>query len=110
MKIMFPYQNNYTGYPQPSFTPNYTSQSIAQAMQQIPYVNGIQSAQAYSLAPNSQIALFDQNSDMFYFVKSDASGFKSVVPYDFTLHKENVSACQANYVTLEEFNELKSKL
>lgn len=49
----------------------------------IQYVNGRQSADNYTMQPNSSVILMDSTMDRFYVKKSDASGSCTVDAYDF---------------------------
>jgi len=73
----------------------------------VQYVNGRQSADNYSMQPNSSVILMDSNMDRFYLKKSDASGMCVVEAYDF--HKAEEDA-KPDYVTREEFEELKNMI
>lgn len=68
------------------------------------FVNGFESAQMYPLQPNEKQVLMDRNLARFYLVEADASGQKTVKPYDFTPAQEN----QTTYATLAQFEELKN--
>lgn len=83
---------------------------MPQAQQQQPqglqFVNGIESARMYALAPNSQQILMDRNQARFYVVEADASGQKSVSAYDF----KAVSDAPAEYATVQDLESLRSSL
>ena len=51
-------------------------------------VNGIEGARAYSLAPNSDKILVDQNDPIVWFIQTDGAGYKTVSGYDISPHKE----------------------
>ena len=90
---MFPNQ-----YPGPMFNPGFTQNNNIQ------YVNGKASAEAYNTQPNQSVLLMDSNEDRFYIVRSDASNFKTIEEYEF--HK--VEEKKTSYVTQDDFNELKA--
>lgn len=46
-------------------------------------VNGIESARMYPTSPNSTMALFENDDDIFYFVQTDASNFKTIRRFRF---------------------------
>ena len=46
-------------------------------------VNGIESARMYPTSPNSTLALFENDDDIFYFVQTDASNFKTIRRFRF---------------------------
>lgn len=89
-------------YPMP-YAPQF-SQNIYARPSDLQFVNGIESAQAYQMAPNSKQILMDANKARFYLVATDAAGMKSVKAYDFT---EVNDKPQVEYVTREEFEKLK---
>lgn len=78
-------------------------------------VNGIEGAKAYPMQmPNSMVALFDNNEDVFYVKNTDCSGFSTVKAYSFTpieekpLNEPNTKPQE--YVTRKEFEELKEAI
>lgn len=96
----------------PNFNPQYSAQ-IAQMAQQrlnqyhpndIQFVNGRESAEMYQMVPNSKAILMDSNMARFYIKETDASGMARVTAYDF---KEATDAPSVEYVTRNEFEELK---
>lgn len=72
--------------------------------------NGIEGAKAYQMPPNSTIALFDVNDDIFYVKTSDAGGFSNVTAYRFEKIEPNQPAQTTEYVTRQEFEELKGMI
>lgn len=94
-----PYMNNYTGYyPQQSYSqPNYnygyqTQPQIAQQNQpmfmQLTFVNGLEEAKSYIVAPNSSIYLRDNNSNKLYIKSCDNTGKSSLEEYELTKSNE----------------------
>lgn len=73
-------------------------------------VNGIESAKAYSMGPNSRIFLFDTNEDIFYVKETDASGFAKLKIFRFEEVKEEEKPADPRYLTIEEFNKFKEEL
>lgn len=65
------------------------------------FVNDIESAKAYQMMPNSKQILLDKNLPRFYLVETDATGMKSVTPYDFTEVKDDPAP---EYLTRQEFD------
>ena len=51
-------------------------------------VNGRAGAEAYKIAPNSDEILLDLNAPIIWFVQTDGAGYKTVIPYDISEHKE----------------------
>lgn len=80
---MFQGYNNMGYYPQRNnfYQPQVQGQP---AQNNIQYVNGLESANAYQLAPNSSILLMDSNMARFYIKQTDASGYHTIKAYDFT--------------------------
>lgn len=100
---MLPY--NYTMQPQFA-QPNAFTQPTQAPLQAIQYVNGLESANAYRMQPNSEVILMDSNNPVFYFKKTDASGFSTVKAYEF----HEVEDKKTDYVTKQEFEEFVSKI
>lgn len=70
-------------------------------------VTGMEGAKAYPLAPNSVAALFDADRDVMYIKRTDAGGYPTIQAYQFSPVQEAATSAQPEYVTREEFNELK---
>lgn len=83
-------------------------QQPAQLNNSIQYVNGVDSARAYQIPPNSSVLLMDSTMDRFYVKKSDASGFSTVDAYDF--HRAEDKPIATDYVSRQEFEDLKNKI
>ena len=73
-------------------------------------VTGLEGAKAYPLAPNSEAALFDAGRDVFYVKRTDAGGYPTIQAYQFAPVQETAPSAQPEYVTREEFNELKEMI
>lgn len=74
-------------------------------------VNGIDGAKAYQMGPNSTVALFDGNDDIFYVKTTDGAGFPTIRSFKF----EEVSPTQMpvtneNYVTKKEMEDYVKQL
>lgn len=76
--------------------------------QQIPFVNGIESARTYPLSPNCETILMDSNNPLFYYVQSDASGYKNIQIFKFEKYEE--PRMEDKYVTKEELKEMLKEL
>lgn len=72
-------------------------------------VNGIESARAYPTQPNSRVALFDSNDDVFYVKTTDASNFPTIKRYRFFEESEE-QVNNEKYVTIEEFDKFKEEM
>ena len=66
---------------------------------EIQKVTGIESARTFPMGPNSSIILMDLSNPIIYVVVSDASGFKTVTPFDITEHVEQKPADQLQMLT-----------
>ena len=75
-------------------------------------VNGIESAKAYPTQPNSMVALFDENEDVFYIKSTDASNFPTIKKYRFTeeVEKKPEEIANEKFVTIEEFSKFKEEV
>lgn len=82
---------------------NFNNQTIVR-------VNGIDGAKMYQMNPNSAVALFDSNEDIFYVKTTDGAGFPSIRTFRF----EEVSPTQmsgtSEYMTREEVKEYVEQL
>ena len=97
--------NNYfpVTYPQaqPMSYPQYQSQNNG-----INWVQGIEGAKAYPVAPNATVMLMDSNANTFYIKNADATGRPTVTLYDFQERKVGNPSTEQNktadFVTREE--------
>jgi hypothetical protein len=72
-------------------------------------VTGLEGAKAYPMAPNSVAALFDADRDVMYIKRTDAGGYPTIAAYTFAPMQEPATQ-QPEYVTRQEFNELKEMI
>lgn len=99
-----PYQgmNQYGGYNMP----NYQQQQMQQPQrQEIIHVNGAQGANAYQMAPNSNVLLLDDTAPIIWLAQTDGAGYKTVTPYDISPHQTqtvNVSDLEKRIKKLED--------
>lgn len=125
------YNNGFpVGY-QPYYIPQQYQQQQVQAQQptmpqapaqnpqnsSIIWVQGEAGAKSYLVAPNNTVQLWDSESQTIYLKSADASGMPSMKILDYKIRsaeQPQVSAPQVNvsgnYVTLDEFNAVKSEL
>lgn len=96
----------YNNYQQPfgSYVPQY--QNYNSFNNDIQFVNGRSSAEAYIMPPNSKVILMDKEAPVFYLKETDASGMSNVKAYSFTELKEDAAN---DYVTRKEFDEWRLK-
>ena len=80
-----------------------------QPQQGLIQVNGLEGARAYPLGPNSAVPLFDANSDVMYVKRTDAGGYPTIQAYTFAPVQDTPQQ-QPEYVTRQEFNELKEMI
>ena len=73
-------------------------------------VTGMEGAKAYPLAPNSVAALFDADRDVMYIKRTDAGGYPTIQAYQFSPVQEAAPSAQPEYVTRQEFEELKEMI
>lgn len=112
----------YNGYPQSYIYPQLAQQTYfdrLQALQQqnapiqnmqLIRVNGIDGAKAFQMPPNSSVALFDTNNDVFFVKSTDGAGFGSIRTFTFIPVPDaqpQIQQASPEYVTRAEFDELK---
>lgn len=108
-----------TQYPMRYQQPTAPAQPYYQPMAPIPQqqtqdglirVTGVDGAKAYPVAPNSVVALFDADRDVFYIKSADAGGFPTIRAFTFAPMQEAAPAPVSDYVTRAEFDELKEMI
>lgn len=67
------------------------------------WVTGKQEADGYLIAPNSAVALWDQNNPVVYLRKADSTGKPSTVVYDLVERTDNPPTQAAPQVDLSQF-------
>lgn len=72
---------------QPQIPP--TNPMFGSAQNGIIWVTGKQEADGYLIAPNSAVALWDQNNPVVYLRKADSTGKPSTVVYDLVERTDN---------------------
>ena len=73
-------------------------------------VTGLEGAKAYPMSPNTQAARFDGNRDGFNLNRTDAGGYPTIEAYEFKPLQEAAPTAQPEYVTRQEFDELKEMI
>jgi hypothetical protein len=104
---------NYPGSPYGQNYSNYSGQSGNFSQNNgINWVQGMEGAKAYQLAPNSNIILLDSEQDRFYIKTADNIGMCNLRVFDFHEVTDNPTPQQtqptvdlSNYVTRKEFDE-----
>lgn len=101
---MTPFQS----YPQATGGFGFPSFQQPQTINQVQYVNGRESAKAYSLRPNESVILMDNNNPIFYHVQADASGYRTIKAYQFQeVHEDKPEDI---YLTKKEFRDWISQI
>ncbi len=73
-------------------------------------VNSEDEAKNYPLSPGGSIFLMDSNNQLFYTKSVDFSGIATFKKYQFHEVTDTPAAGGSNYITREEFEELKSQI
>lgn len=85
---------------------------IASAQNGMIWVSGRQEADGYLIAPNSAVALWDQNNPVVYLRKADSTGKPSTVVYDLVERTDNPPTQSApqidlsRYVTIDQLEDI----
>lgn len=77
------------------------------------WVQGESGANAYQVAPNQVVVLFDSTREVFYIKSADMYGRPTLETYDYTKHvdvKEEEKTDMSQYVTRKELNMLLKEL
>ena len=90
------------------------SQGAQQPSNGFVWVNDINEASNYLVAPNSAVQLWDKNSPCVYLKTADAAGKPTMQIFDLVERKQQPTAqtqtaAMADYVTRAEFAELQAK-
>lgn len=86
------------------------TQPGGQAYNMLIRVTGIDGAKAFQMPPNSVAPLFDSDNDILYVKSTDGAGFPTIRTFAFTpLNQENAKQ-NAEFVTVEEFNQFKQEV
>lgn len=115
-----PFQNNYPmgGYPQQPFLQPYNPMTVQRPQNtNIIWVQGEAAGKSYLVSPNTELALWDSETQTIYLKQTDIYGKPIMYKVlDYTI-REEVPAEQVkpaepnpNYVTKEDFNAFAEKL
>lgn len=108
--------------PVPATTNNYpqqmpTFQNIAQPQNDFKWVQGIEGAKAYPVAPNAVVELWDSESQTIYIKSADRTGMPSIKTLDYTVRSQGGTSANSllndtseETISPEEFRALKSKI
>ena len=98
--------NNYFPVTYPQVQPMTYSQYQQTQTNGINWVQGIEGAKAYHVAPNANVMLMDSSANTFYIKSADATGRPTISLYDYEERKVgNDTTTQnktADFVTKEE--------
>lgn len=97
-----------TGYPVPGVQNPFNQQF--NNGDQILKVNGLDGAKAFQTKPNSSIALFDANEDIFYVKSTDAANFPTIRAFRFTEVRDAQNTSEERYVTYDEFAKFREEI
>lgn len=96
-----------------SFTPAQfqAAPMVKPAPMELIKVNGRAGADAFRLdAPNSMVALFDANEDIFFIKRTDGAGYPTVDTYRFVKAEDAAPARDSDFISRAEFDQFKSSL
>lgn len=98
--------NNYFPVTYPQVQPMTYSQYQQIQTSGINWVQGIEGAKAYPVAPNANVMLMDSSANTFYIKSADATGRPTISLYDYEERKVGESTTTQNktadFVTKEE--------
>lgn len=104
-----------TGFP--ATYPYYQQYSYQQPNNGMIWIQGIESAKAYQVSPNSTVVLWDSETQCCYIKSADASGMPSMRILDYTIRSEAPKTAQnalsgnnAQIPTKEDINALQSQI
>lgn len=100
----------FNGYYQPNYQPSYYQQS---SNDERIWVQNQTSAEAYLVAPNGFVRLWDANRPVFYEKKADPTGRPyplEVYEYTRQAARSDVDAAKADKTITDEIERLKSRL
>lgn len=96
---------NYSQYFAPYQAPVQHQQSTG-----ITWVQGEAGAKSYLVAPNTTVQLWDSEKQVIYLKSADASGMPSLKTLDYTVREQQAEKPAAEYVTRNEFDDLKKQI
>lgn len=78
------------------------------------WVQGINAAKSYPVAPNTSVPLFDSEANVVYIKSADASGMPSIKILDYNVRdnepRKAESAPQADFVTHNELADIQKEI
>lgn len=121
----YPYQPNYFGSPyqqmpmqqpqqavqpqavQPQYTPSYAT---AVGASSLIWVKGRADADAYPVAPNGAVALWDSDNPCVYLKKADASGKPTITVYDLVERMDKPVRQEQNFASASDLAAFKGDI
>lgn len=79
-----------------------------QQTQTFTYVNGIEGAKSFPIAPNQTVLLMDNDNPIFYIKASNQLGQSTIRIFRFEEIKEEQPS--AKYVSIDDFNKFKQEM
>lgn len=78
------------------------------------WVQGINAAKSYPVAPNTSVPLFDSEANVVYIKSADASGMPSIKILDYNVRdsepRRTESAAQVDFVTHNELADIQKEI
>lgn len=109
---------NYNGFPigyQPTSPqyypqqPNFNQTNAPQISNSVIWVQGMEGAKSYLVAPNSVVHLWDSENPVIYVKSADASGIPSIKIIDYK-YRDDTEHSNKEYITQNDLNKFKRQL
>lgn len=117
MAYPFPatYQPYYPNYQQPNINPVPQPQQTAQQVSNgLIWIQGIEAAKSYMVAPNTTVALWDSESQTVYLKSADASGMPSMRILDYEIredtHRNHKMGSESDFATKSEVSAIQKQI
>ena len=117
MAYPFPatYQPYYPNYQQPNINPVPQPQQTAQQVSNgLIWIQGIEAAKSYMVAPSTTVALWDSESQTVYLKSADASGMPSMRILDYEIredaHKNHRMGSESDFATKSEVSAIQKQI
>ena len=66
----------------------YNTMTVQAPRRTIDRVHGRQGAEMYSMGPDSDAIVLDENDPLMWFIQTDSAGYKKIQPYDIKPHED----------------------
>lgn len=116
MAYPFPatYQPYYPNYQQPNINPVQPQQTAQQVSNGLIWIQGIEAAKSYMVAPNTTVALWDSESQTVYLKSADASGMPSMRILDYEIredaHRNHKMWSESDFATKSEVSAIQKQI